>query len=96
MCSAICCLTPHMMDGGASRQTERQTDSPAGSVVPVLRNPSGYTQALALSTPPLSPLPPHLAAFLCPPAAEQVGDRKGEREEGRAACSKQVAGFMDG
>lgn len=86
MCSAICCLTRHMMDGGASRQT-----AAGGSVVPVpvLRDTSGYTLVVIFN--PLSPhsLPSSsssssLASFLFPPTAEQVEGRK----EGRGGLQQ--------
>lgn len=73
MCSAICCLTRHMMDGGASRQT-----AAGGSVVPVLRDTSGYTLAVIFNplSPPSSSPSSSLASFLFPPTAEQVEGRK--------------------
>lgn len=59
---------------------------PTGPVAPVLRDPSGYTQALAFI--PLLCLPsPSLALFLSPPPVEQVEGRRG-------GGGGYVAGFM--
>lgn len=70
MCSAICCLTRHLMDGGVSRQT-----AAGGSVVPVLRDTSSYTLAVIFNL--LSPLLLLLFSLFSFSSSSRAGRRRG-------------------
>lgn len=91
-------LVTWWMEARPDRRRDRQT-AQQGLWCLCSGTPVATPRPFALSPPPLpSPPPPHphLASFLCPPAAEQVGGREGERRKGGGppAASRSPGSWM--